>query len=412
MKGTNHQTYDVAVVGGGLAGLTAAALLGRAGKSVVVYELAGTLGGRAATRSRGGHAVRVLRELGIRIDEASVGTSGSTAVRDSVVYPLPVDLMSMLKSQLLTFSARIEMMRFLSTVTRMDTRAFNRAPFAEWLDTQIRTREARVLIETLVRVSTYSNAPHTLSAGAALDQFRTALRTGVIYLNSGWQTLVARLRDAALAAGAVIHTGTGVRSLDTIPAAAFVLAVPPRKVASILGDAAGPRLLQAIEDAKPVQAACLDLGLRSLPRADRTFSIGLDQPTYFSVHSRWADLAPPGKVLVQVAKYIPWGEETNPAKDREELARFLDIVQPGWWGQVEHERFMPRLNVTQDLVRASNGGLAGRPAVDAPDVENVYIAGDWVGQEGMLADAAFASAHRAARLIVSARQPMLEAQAL
>jgi phytoene dehydrogenase-like protein len=356
--------------------------------------------------------MRVLRELGITIDEAPVRTSGSTAVRDGVVYPLPVDLMSMLKSQLLTLSSRIEMMRFLSTVPRMDTRAFDRAPLEEWRDTQIRTQAARMLIETLVRVSTYSNAPHELSAGAALDQFRTALRAGVTYLNGGWQTLVARLRNAALAAGTVIHTGAGVRSLHTIAANAFVLAVPPKTVAAILGDATGSRLLQSIEDTKPVQAACLDLGLRSLPQPNRTFSIGIDQPIYFSVHSRWADLAPSGKVLVQVAKYIPWGEETNSARDRDELARFLDVVQPGWWRLVEHERFMPRLNVTQDLVRATNGGLAGRPAVDAPAAENVYIAGDWVGDEGMLADAAFASARRAAGLIVSARTPMLEAQAL
>lgn len=426
MNGSNHQTYDVAVVGGGLAGLTAAALLGRAGRSVVVYERAATLGGRAATQNidgfhfnlgphalyRGGHAMRVLRELGITIDEPPVGSSGSTAVRDGALYALPVDLKSMLKSRLLTFSARIEMMRFLATVPRIDTRSLDRVPLEQWLNGRIRTREARTLIEALVRVSTYSNAPLELSAGAALDQFRTALNGGVTYLNGGWQTLVSRLRDAALAAGAVIHTGTGVQSLTTIPANAFVLALPPRAVASILGDAAGLRLLQSIEATEPVQAACLDLGLRSLPEPSRTFSLGVDQPTYFSVHSRWADLAPSGKVLVQVAKYIPWSEETNPANDREELARFLDVVQPGWWSQVEHERFMPRLNVTQGLVRAADGGLAGRPAVDAAAAENVYIAGDWVGEEGMLADAAFASAYRASQLIVSARRPMLEAQAV
>lgn len=161
---------------------------------------------------------------------------------------------------------------------------------------------------------------------------------------------------------------------------------------------------------KPVQAACLDLALRSLPQSDRTFSIGVDQPIYFSVHSRWADLAPQGKVLVHVAKYIPWGEETDPAKDRDELARFIDVVQPEWYRQVEYERFMPRLTVTNSLAHAGDGGLAGRPGVNSPAAKNVYIAGDWVGDEGMLSDAAFASACRAAQLIVGARQLILEAQ--
>src|SRR5262249_32618173 len=127
-------------------------------------------------------------------------------------------------------------------------------------------------------------------------------------------------------------------------------------------------------------------------------------------HSRWADLAPSGKALIHVAKYLPRGEEADPVKDRDQLAQFLDIVQPGWWQQVEHERFMPRLNVTHGLVRAADGGLAGRPAVNSPIAKNVYIAGDWVGDEGMLSDAAFASAFRAAQLIVESRQPMLEEQ--
>src|SRR5262245_13240078 len=116
MNGGSRRNYDVAVVGGGLAGLTAAALLGRAGKSVVVYERTESLGGRASTQNvdgfqfnlgphalyRGGHAMRVLTELGITIDAGAVEASGSTAVRNSIVYPLPVNLTSMIKSSLLT----------------------------------------------------------------------------------------------------------------------------------------------------------------------------------------------------------------------------------------------------------------------------------------------------------------------
>lgn len=42
----------------------------------------------------------------------------------------------------------------------------------------------------------------------------------------------------------------------------------------------------------------------------------------------------------------------------------------------------------------SGGGLAGRPAVDRG--EGLYLAGDWVGPEGWLVDAAIASGAAAA----------------
>jgi phytoene dehydrogenase-like protein len=422
MNGSKQPQYDVAIVGGGLAGLTAAALLGRAGKSVVVYEQSGSLGGRAATQNiegfhfnlgphalyRGGHAMRVLQELGIEINEAPVGTSGATAVRDDSVYPLPVDFKSLIRSPLLTFSGRIEVIRFLGRIPRMETAAIDRVPLEQWLNTQFRSDGARRLIEALIRVSTYTNAPGELSAGAALGQFQTAFRSGVVYLSDGWQTLVDRLRDAATQSGTIIHTASGVHSLESISASAVVLAVPPQNVAAILGGAAGVRLLHWIETAKPVQAACLDLGLRRLPRPERTFSVGMDCPFYFSVHSRWAHLAPAGKVLVQAARYLMPGAESDPAGNRREIEHFLDTIQPGWRNEIEHQRFMPALHVTQALVRAADGGLSGRPAVNSAAVENVYLAGDWVGNEGMLSDTAFASAYQVAKLIVHARQPMLE----
>jgi pyruvate/2-oxoglutarate dehydrogenase complex dihydrolipoamide dehydrogenase (E3) component len=51
---------------------------------------------------------------------------------------------------------------------------------------------------------------------------------------------------------------------------------------------------------------------------------------------------------------------------------------------------------------ASTGGLAGRPSITATGVPRVFLAGDWVGPEGLLADAALASGHAAARAALRA----------
>jgi phytoene dehydrogenase-like protein len=50
METANTRT-DVAVVGGGMAGLTAACFLARSGANVVLFGRAPYLGGRAATRN-------------------------------------------------------------------------------------------------------------------------------------------------------------------------------------------------------------------------------------------------------------------------------------------------------------------------------------------------------------------------
>src|ERR1044071_6382585 len=79
MQERNTTPFDAVIVGGGLTGLTAAAWLARAGRSVLLFEKASQPGGRAITLEREGfffnrgiHAFyltgtgeAVLRDLGI-----------------------------------------------------------------------------------------------------------------------------------------------------------------------------------------------------------------------------------------------------------------------------------------------------------------------------------------------------------
>jgi hypothetical protein len=80
-----------------------------------------------------------------------------------------------------------------------------------------------------------------------------------------------------------------------------------------------------------------------------------------------------------------------------QLERALDLLQPGWRDLVVHRRFLPTVVASHALVSAATGGFAGRHTGRLPDLANVFLAGDWIGPTGQLADACVASGIEAAR---------------
>src|SRR5688572_3748732 len=105
MKG---ETAGTIVVGGGLAGLTAALSLARRGRRVTLFEKAPVLGGRGRTRAwdgfhfntgphalyRHGAGIAVLQALGIRVEGEVPPPSGGYAVADGTLHTLPVGIPS------------------------------------------------------------------------------------------------------------------------------------------------------------------------------------------------------------------------------------------------------------------------------------------------------------------------------
>ena len=426
-----QERTDVAVVGGGLAGLTAATFLARAGRSVTLYEKSRELGGRARTVERdgytlnlgphalyrGGAAAPILRELGVRWQGHQPSQSGY-GLAGGRLQPLPGGLRSFLATKLLSGGAKRELLTLLPRLLRLDTAALRGVPLRRWLDRTIRHEELRQLVLLLVRTTTYTADSDRLSAGDALAQTRLGLAGNVDYLDGGWRVLVDGLRVAALAAGVRIVTAThvvavtrevgsgavrGVRLDDgtTSEAAAVIVAAEPTIAASLVTDAAASALADWAARAIPVEMACLDLGLRALPVPAANLAFGLDRPLYLSVHSAVAQLAPAGGAVIHLGKYLRADERTDPEADRRELEDLLDLAQPGWRAQVAVRFFLPRMTVANALVTAADGGLRGRPGPAVPGVPGLYVAGDWVGPTGMLSDAALASARLAAAQILA-----------
>ncbi len=434
---------NVVIVGGGIAGLAAAIYLARAGRNVTLFEKRRHLGGRAITHLRHGfrfnlgpHIVfrkgagrTVYRELGIPIRGGRSKTHGN----------LPLTAMSLLFSPMLDAKGKFEAWSILRRLKSID--GASGISIREWLDRNVADMTVRAWLEAVVRFATYS-ADLSQSAAAALAQVRLLL-SGVVYIDEGWQKIVDSLHSNAVTSGVNfvtssrvvrVHHDDAVRSIELgglededrdsteeilrpdpnpvdsngarLTTDTVLLAVDPATAFDIVGDHDYSR---AWRDLAPVTAACLDIALSKLPNPKRTFSIGVDRPLYFGVHSMHAQLTQHGGAMVHVAKYqkeksvsyddnyddemIRMSEETR--ADEHELEALLDEVQPGWREFVVHRRFLPSLTVSNALITPT----AKRPPVKTP-VRGLYLAGDWVEGDGLMADAALSSARKAAMAIL------------
>jgi phytoene dehydrogenase-like protein len=415
---------DVIVIGGGLAGLTAGLSAALEGARTTVLEAVSEAGGRARTRveegfyfNMGPHALyakaagmEALRELGITPRGAAPGQSGAMAFAGGGAYTLPAGFVSLLATGLLDLGEKIELGRFLATLPKLDAARFDAVPLGEALQELLRRPRNRQLAAALVRLTTYGHDTAHLSAGAAIRQLQHAAAGGVLYLDGGWQALVDALADAARRRGAKLECGVRARRVardasgrwqvevegrGPLAADAVVLAAGPREARRLVEDGEDPALARLEADALPVRLASLDLGLRRLPRPRSSFALGIDEPTYVSVHSATARLAPDGAALVHACRYLAPGEAPQREAVRGEIEAALSRLQPGWREEVARAHYQPGLLVAHALPRADRGGLAGRPGPALAGHPGLFLAGDWVGDRGLLADAALASGRRA-----------------
>ena len=413
-----NESFDVVVVGAGLAGLAAGATAAL-GASTLILD-GHHPGGRASTDERGryrfnrgphalyrgGEAQAVLARLGIATPGAFPPAKGALGRLGDRVDVLPATATTLLRSRLLSVRGKIALVRFLSGAKKWRPADVAGLTVGQWLDTFKLPEDARKVALWLVRTATYTNNEDRLSADVAAGQIQMALVNNVLYLDNGWASMVESLATTARRNGAEIRTGAAVTSIKRnssdgdltvtlsggyeIQAGAVVAAAgTPGAAASLLGERPA-----AWADLGPeVEASVLDLGLRQ--GLDHPNLFGIDPPIYLVDHAKSAKhLAPEGGGLVHVARYLPLGDQTPAAELRaglEEHARMYG-VEPS---NVEEQRFLLRMTVVGMVPTPATGGLAGRPAIDSTGVPGVFVAGDWVGPRGWLADASLSSGEAA-----------------
>lgn len=428
MEGIENET-DVAVVGGGLAGLAAAAYLARGGRRVALFEKAAAIGGRAVSQEHAGyrfnlgahalysktHAVQVLKELGVRYTGGT--PTGVRSISGGESYVAPVDPTTLLRTRLLNSSAKWEAGRMFLKIQLADATKLGKISLREWLDREVRHDEVRRMLEATARVTTYTDCPGELSAGAAIEQLQQVAKGKVIYVDGGWQTLVDGLEKVARNAGVQMRGGVRVEAVESSPggvtgvrladgtlfaARAVVVAAGPQDAARlVVGQGKGNSALQSwARSAMPLKAACLDVALRKLPNPKNRVAFSLDRPLFLTTQSEFSKIAPNGGALLHALKYLDPCVAQDAEANKRELEDWVSSMQPGWRNEVVECRYLPNPIVSNAMPTTAQGGTAGRPGPQVPGIDGLYVAGDWVGPKGILASASLWSAKLAAEAIL------------
>ncbi|MEU9323841.1 NAD(P)-binding protein [Streptomyces canus] len=373
--------HRITVIGGGLAGLTAAISAAEAGAKVTVYESHHTLGGRARTAegpyrtNDGPHALY------------SGGPHWSWLQQRDLIGPLaPLPPLEAARLRLRHKGAlrRTPPFAMLKLLRRSAQQAPVDVDFLSWATGQAGEEGARAAAHYSA-VALFHHDPGALSAAFVQERLRraTKLPPEAHYPRGGWATVVDRMAARAWNLGVRMETLSRVHTLPTDT---------PVVVATSLD--AARRLLGDDSLTWPSgRTALLDLALRTR-RGDAFAVSDLDSPGWierFTAQDR--TLAPAGEQLLQ--GQIPIAPHETRADGVARAEQLLDLAFDGWRERVTWRRESVA-NGRTGAVDLPGTNWRDRPAVDRGD--GVYLAGDQVAAPGVLSEVSFNSALTAVSL--------------
>ncbi|EOP97279.1 phytoene desaturase family protein [Bacillus cereus] len=414
-------TFDIAIVGGGLAGLTASIYLAKAGKKVIVLEKSSQFGGRGMTINkngicmnlgahalyRGGAAFITFNELGLNLP-GGIPSTKAHGIWKGDIFTIPTDFRSILSTPLLSWSAKVQFSRLMIRLGNLDVGEVPKMSLTTWAENEIKDPMVRNIFYALCRTTTYTFAPTIQLASSVLKQIQLSIKAGVLYVDGGWETIITKLRDLANDVGVKFLAKKHVLEIEhyedkqrihcvddeVFEVGTVIVTTPPKEACKIIKGAEGTSLHRWSEQSVPVTVAALDIGLRQLPNPTHQFVLGLDQPIFFTNQSRAAKLSEDGSIAVSLIKYHnPMLEMNHIHEDKEQLESTMELLHPNWKREVVAQQYLPKITVVHDFPHIDRVEKAGP---NIPEMPGVYVAGDWAGHDEVLADAAVASGKRAA----------------
>lgn len=391
MEHQNGNRTTITVVGGGLAGLTAAIACAEGGCRVRLLEAHDALGGRA--RSKSGPYKANLGPHVIYKD----GLFWDWLAERNLLPPYAGPPLSGIRFR---WQGKVRRTPPLGTVPSVLRLRGREAPidldFRSWAASHSDERTAAML-SAAAGVYTFHHDPGELSAAFVWKHSVRVLLSPpptARYLIGGWSALVDTLEARVRQLGVEVETGHRV---DTLPDAPTIVATELPHARRLLGDDS----LQWPSG----KTVCLDLGIERR-RGDPFVVSDVDEAGWVERFSAPdSSLAPRGEELVQAQMPVRPDESTDAAALR--LDRLLDASLPEWRRR-ETWRRRQAMDARTGPLDYPGMSWRDRPAVDRGD--GVFLAGDMIAAPGLLSEVSWASAVEASRLALTAAragQPQL-----
>ncbi|MBD1371118.1 NAD(P)/FAD-dependent oxidoreductase [Hazenella sp. IB182357] len=412
----------VVVVGGGLAGLSAAARLAHNGYNVTVLEKSPKLGGRAITIplkgynfNFGAHAIyardkSILRkfesEIDLQVDWKDFSPEKAFYDMGSYTTRMPATLDGLYKTKILDsqnkFRFAYEIFKTMSAIERGE----EGVPIGEYL--QKEPEPVRDILLTVASSNFFTNEPEKIPSPLFFRYYRRLFSTqrAVAYIGGGWQSIVESFQQIIEKNGGNIVTKEKVTGVEMdqshvtaifgkeekYEADQFIFCIPPKELLQIFAETSYEKIFERYTSFSPTQVVVYDIGLSERIESPYTYIYQKAQRVFITDISHYdTTCVPAGGQLLQAIAYLNDEEIANKKQDEkvETIEAVYDKHFPGWRDRLGAKRVSKRATV-QEIKCKDEQMLMPTKMYSLP---NTYFAGDWCQGEGQLSELSFTSAY-------------------
>lgn len=426
-----EKKYDVLIVGGGLAGLSAAAYLASKGKKILLLER-GSLGGRAVTLkikdfsfNFGAHAIygrdtsilRFLeRELGIKIEWRDFSPHKAKYDIGTELTDVPANVAGLFRTKAIKGADKIKFTFEIFKTLIGTEKGHQHLSIKRWMEEKHVSKEVQEMMLTLGSSNFFTSEPEKIPSTVFFDYYKRLFSTNkpVAYIGGGWQALINEFVRVIEHNDGVIVTKEKVEGVEVqddqvtavltnkskYTADEFLFCIPPAELNKLFSETRIQYSIKQYTQYKPSYVYVYDVGLKERIDVPYTYVYDKKNRTFITDISFYDETCvPQGGQLLQAIAYIKEEDLDNPEIMQEyqnKIESLYDKHFKGWRDVLVVPRISKRA-AAQEIKWTMNQ----QPMpIFFPDYRNLFFAGDWCIGKGQLSELSFTSAYEASQLIL------------